>query len=72
MINHPNRSKRQPRVRVVLSNAAGPLDEMVVAVHRDATDEALALETARTAASLILAAEFLYPGDTITVSEIER
>jgi hypothetical protein len=57
MINHPNRSKRR-RVRVVLSNGAGPLDET------------LAQETAQAAASLILATEFLYPGDTVTVSEI--
>jgi hypothetical protein len=69
MINHPNRSKRR-RVRVVLSNGAGPLDERIVSVHRDATDETLAQETAQAAASLILATEFLYPGDTVTVSEI--
>jgi hypothetical protein len=69
MINHPNRSKRR-RVRVVLANGAGPLDERIVSVHRDDTDETLALETAQAAASLILATTWLYPGDTITVSEI--
>lgn len=72
MINHPNRSKRTRRVRLVLSNSAGPLDERIVAAHRDDTDETLAEATAEMAVALILAAEFLYPGDTITVTEIER
>ena len=70
MINHPNRSKRTRRLRIVLSNGAGPLDERIVSVHPDTLDEVLAFETARAATGLILAAEFLYPGDTITVSEI--
>jgi hypothetical protein len=72
MINHPNRSKRQARVRIVLANKGGvPLDERVVSVHRDESDgEIIAHETARAAAALILATEFLYPGDTITMTEI--
>ena len=70
MINHPNRSKRVGGVRVVLANSAGPLDERIVAVHRGDDDERVAAETAKAAAALILASEFLYPGDTITVSEI--
>jgi hypothetical protein len=68
MINHPNRSKRR-RVRVVLANAGGPLDERIVSVHRDDTSEMLAVETAQAAVSLILATTGLYPGDMITVSE---
>jgi hypothetical protein len=71
MINHPNRSKRR-RLRVVLSGRGGPLDERTVAVHRDETDETLAMETAKTAVALILETAFLYPGDMITVTEIER
>lgn len=71
MINHPNRSKGR-RVRVVLSNTAGPLDERIVRVHRDASSETLAAEAAKVAAAMILETTWLYPGDTITVSEIER
>lgn len=72
MINHPNRSKRQARVRVVLANSGGQLDERTITVQRDWTAEQVAQVTARTAADLILAATFLYPGDTITVTEITR
>lgn len=70
MINHPNRSKRTRRVRIVLANGGGPLDERIVAAHRDADDEFVAQETAQAVIALILATTFLYPGDTITVSEI--
>jgi hypothetical protein len=72
MINHPNRSRRRGSLRIVLSNSAGPLDERTVPVHRDDTDEMVGQVTAQVAAALILETTFLYPGDTIMVTEIER
>lgn len=72
MINHPNRSKRQPRIKITLSNSAGPLDERTVTAHRDDTEKQVAHSTAQAAAAMIIEAAFLYPGDTITVTEIER
>lgn len=71
MINHPNRSKRRARVRLVLSNAAGSLDERDVLAHPRDTDEQVAQATAQAAAALILETTFLYPGDTLTVTAIE-
>ena len=70
MVNHPNRSTRRASLRIVLSNSAGPLDERTVAVHRGDGELTVAKLTAQAAAELIFATEFLYPGDTITVSEI--
>lgn len=70
MINHPNRSKRRARVRIVLANVAGPLDERDVLAHPRDTDEQVAQATAQAAAALILEATFLYPGDTVTVTAI--
>ena len=71
MINHPNRSTRR-RVRIVLRNGEGHhLDERIVSAHRNDDDEWLASETSKAAASLILENN-LRPGDTVTVTEIER
>lgn len=70
MINHPNRSKLRPRIRVTLSNAGGPLDERIVSAHPRDTDEQVAQATAQLAAALIIEATFLYPGDTVSVTAI--
>lgn len=70
MTNHPNRSKRQARIRIMLSNSAGPLDERAITAHRRDTDEQIAHATAQAAAALILEATFLYPGDMLTVTAI--
>lgn len=73
MINHPNRSKRrQPRIKVTLSNSGGPLDERIVSAHPDWTDQQIAEVTCRTAADMIRETTYLHPGDTITVTEIEH
>jgi hypothetical protein len=70
MINHPNRSKRVARVKITLSNSAGPLDERLVTANRDDTSETIAHDVAKLAAALILETNALYPGDTIRIDEV--